>query len=38
MGRAYEQYGKFLADQGRFLEAYAQMHQARDAHLRRNQG
>lgn len=37
LGRAHEKYGKFLADQGRFQEAYEQMHQARSAHLRRNQ-
>ncbi|HEY7122367.1 MAG TPA: tetratricopeptide repeat protein, partial [Ktedonobacterales bacterium] len=37
IGRAHEKYGKFLADQGRFQEAYEQMHQARSAHLRRNQ-
>jgi tetratricopeptide (TPR) repeat protein len=37
LGRAHEKYGKFLADQGRFQEAYEQMHQARDANLRRNQ-
>jgi Tfp pilus assembly protein PilF len=37
VGRAHEKYGKFLAEQGRFQEAYEQMHQARNAHLRRNQ-
>jgi tetratricopeptide (TPR) repeat protein len=37
IGRAHEKYGKFLADQGRFQEAYEQMHLARSAHLRHNQ-
>jgi tetratricopeptide (TPR) repeat protein len=37
IGRAHEKYGKFLAEQGRFQEAYEQMHQARSFHLRRNQ-
>jgi tetratricopeptide (TPR) repeat protein/DNA-binding XRE family transcriptional regulator len=37
IGRAHERYGKFLAEQGRFQEAYEQMHQARSSNLRRNQ-
>lgn len=37
IGRAHEKYGKFLADQGRFQEAYDHMHLARSSTTRRSQ-
>ncbi len=36
IGRAHEKYGQFLADRGRFEEAYAHMHQARSSIARRS--
>src|SRR5579859_331691 len=35
LGQAYERYGQFLAEQGRFQDAYAQMSQARAAITKR---
>ncbi len=37
LGRAHERYGKFLADRGRFQEAYDHMRDARAASLRKTQ-